>query len=236
MSVSNGQPANSTTFNNAFVSKISDSTVTGKVTLNRPGSGNQIDDVQEAINNNKAAIEERVSGPASSAANRIPVFDGTTGKAIKESTASIDDSGNMSVPGTLTVGGVAFAPISTAKATITYQDLSAEDTTNDIEALEVSANELILGIIVKHSESFQGGSISAYTLDLGISGELNRYVQSLDVFQAAADGVYVSVNMLEVPSFAGTTSIRLQATSTGDNLDQATQGSVDIWVIKTTLS
>ncbi len=51
MSVSNGQPGTAQVFNAAFGSKQADNTYTGQQTLNRTGSGPQVTDVQQAINN-----------------------------------------------------------------------------------------------------------------------------------------------------------------------------------------
>jgi len=56
VSVSNGQNASDVVFNAAFVSKVIDSTSIGKLTLNRSGSGTQVDDVQQDINTAKADI------------------------------------------------------------------------------------------------------------------------------------------------------------------------------------
>ena len=55
MTVSNGQLANQTTFNNAFVSKSSNNTITGVQDLNNTSdinSGNQITNLQRAVNGN----------------------------------------------------------------------------------------------------------------------------------------------------------------------------------------
>lgn len=69
MSVSNGQPANETTFNNAFVSKTANSTVTGQITLSRPGSGASIADAQNQINTNSADIATNIANIATNTAN-----------------------------------------------------------------------------------------------------------------------------------------------------------------------
>lgn len=53
MSVTDGQLGNAANFNSAFGSKTIDNTYVGKQTLNRPGSGAQIDDAQLEINKNK---------------------------------------------------------------------------------------------------------------------------------------------------------------------------------------
>lgn len=46
-----------------------------------------------------------VVGPASATDNALARFDSTTGKLIQNSTATLDDSGNMIVTGTVTIGG-----------------------------------------------------------------------------------------------------------------------------------
>jgi len=51
MSVSDGQDATAVIFNAAYFSKITDSTGSAKYTLDRPASGDTVDDVQAAINN-----------------------------------------------------------------------------------------------------------------------------------------------------------------------------------------
>lgn len=61
MSVSTGQVADATTFNDAFVSKNTDSTVVSVITLNESGSGPQVDNIQQAINDNDDAITNHVA-------------------------------------------------------------------------------------------------------------------------------------------------------------------------------
>lgn len=56
MSVSNGQPADQNTFNNAFVSKTANSTVTGQITLSNGASGSSVSNVQLEINNIKSSV------------------------------------------------------------------------------------------------------------------------------------------------------------------------------------
>jgi hypothetical protein len=65
VSVSNGQVANATTFNNAFVSKSADSTTTGVVTLDAAASGATIANTQLKINNLQTdvdAVEASLAG------------------------------------------------------------------------------------------------------------------------------------------------------------------------------
>jgi hypothetical protein len=56
MSVTNGQNADQIVFNGAFVSKLVNSTVISRVTLNRTGSGAQVVDTQQTINDSLARL------------------------------------------------------------------------------------------------------------------------------------------------------------------------------------
>ena len=58
MSVSNGENADQNTFNSSFMSKEVDSQTIAKVDLNRTGSGDQIPDAQQQINDNKDDIAD----------------------------------------------------------------------------------------------------------------------------------------------------------------------------------
>lgn len=78
MSVVNGQVADQDTFNNAFGSKQSDNTFIGKQTLNRPASGAQVDDVQQAINDGIADALTKIPLSQKGAANGVVPLDGTS--------------------------------------------------------------------------------------------------------------------------------------------------------------
>ncbi len=68
-------------------------------------------------------LDTKVAGPASSAANRLAVFDGITGKLVKESTVTADASGNLIVPGDLTVSGTTTA-INTTNLDVTDKQIT----------------------------------------------------------------------------------------------------------------
>lgn len=56
MSVTNGQQCDQTVLNGAFVSKLTDSTVISRLSLNRTGSGGLVPDVQQSINDHDARL------------------------------------------------------------------------------------------------------------------------------------------------------------------------------------
>lgn len=119
------------------------------------------------------------------------------------------------------------------KFTFTYSDFSDASTENDVEVLSLPAQYTLKRAIIKHSESFQdsgGGSISAFTVSLGVTGALDKVSLPFDVYQAAGNSVFKAAEYGQPEDFGSATSIRINAKSTGANLDQADQGSLDVWV------
>jgi hypothetical protein len=62
--------------------------------------------LQTQIDTINADLGDDVEGPASATDNAITRFDGVTGKLLQNSSATIDDSGNMVVPGSVTAGSL----------------------------------------------------------------------------------------------------------------------------------
>ncbi len=117
------------------------------------------------------------------------------------------------------------------KVTVGYAALAAAALTNDIEVLNLAAAGVIHAVKIKHSASFVGGSISAYTLSVGIVGNLTKYAAAFDVFQAPGNTVQQLTGTLGTENHGAAVSIRLAATSVGANLNAATAGSVDVWLL-----
>lgn len=155
-----------------------------------------------------------------------------TGGAATFVWPAVDGSANQ-VLGTDGAGQLQFQNVSSyEKYTVSHTALQAAALTNDIELFSAPAFQIIERIVLKHNTAFAGTGITAYTLSVGISGDLEKYTSAFDVFQAVADGVKNVALLGDVESFAGATSIRLAATSVGANLDQSTAGSVDVYVKK----
>lgn len=135
MSVSNGQSANQTTFNNAFMSRTTDTSTTGKIDLEDSGS-DSITDLQQVVNNHDDSINaleaqnlvENTGG--SSTDNAVPRFNGTGGTDIQDSGVLIDDSNNVTIPGDLTVNGTTTT-INTATLDVADQNITVNDGGND---------------------------------------------------------------------------------------------------------
>lgn len=136
------------------------------------------------------------------------------------------------------------------KVTKTFADFSSAGASFDIELFQLPAAGLLHAIKLRHTAAFTGGAISAYTLSIGITGTLNKYMEAQNVFAApptTGGGRIVWApffNYLAASTLAslfagafghenqlGATSIRLAAVSTGANLNVATAGSVDAWAL-----
>ena len=121
------------------------------------------------------------------------------------------------------------------KYTFTHTQLQAAALTNTVEIASLPAKTIIESVLVKHSTLFTGTSITDYKVTVGITGELDRYVGSVDVDVAVSDSAFAFVNLAEMPSFSSATSLKLTATSVGANLSSSIAGSVDVWVKTSTL-
>ena len=113
----------------------------------------------------------------------------------------------------------------------TFTDLSTAATTNNIEVYSLPAAGVIHAVKVKHSTLFSGGAISDYKVSVGITGNLTKYAPDFDVDTAVSATNFLISDVVGSEDHGSVTSIRLAATSAGANLNAATQGSVDVWIL-----
>ena len=147
--------------------------------------------------------------------NSTPMFDEQFG-------VKLSDSGIWGLGPTV--------PYFHTKITKTFTDISAALNTNDISLFSLPAGGFIEMVKIKHSVAFTGGGLTGLTLSVGPVGFLDKYSELVDVFQAVSDTTYC-INFLPGSEDHGSaTDIRLSAVSTGGFIDNATQGSADIWV------
>jgi hypothetical protein len=122
--------------------------------------------------------------------------------------------------------------------TITYKDLQATsgagaqsinltDADNSGVKWVMGQSSKILGVEVKHDTSFSGGSLSAMTVSLGVSGAVTRYTAAFDVFQAVADTALQETAMFKSVQRSAQ-QLEATFTPTGDVCSNATAGQVQI--------
>lgn len=112
--------------------------------------------------------------------------------------------------------------------TLRFSDLTAAATQQDFHLFELGTDEILEKVRIKHPESFRGGALTAYTVSVGVPGDLTKYGSAFDVFQEVLPRNLQLTNVLGGVEENQRASIRVQATATGGNLSLATQGTVEI--------
>lgn len=111
------------------------------------------------------------------------------------------------------------------KFTLTHTDFDTAATSNNIPLVTLPVNSIIHSIVINASTLFSGGGISLYNMT--INSTTNVFITN-NLFSAASQAV-VAHNSSNGNSLSGV-SLRAHVSSFGANLDQATQGIVDIWI------
>ena len=147
-----------------------------------------------------------------------------------------DSACDCSIDLSVTPGGFTETWI---KTTVDYTDFNTAATTVTItptDYADLPAGFNLMFYKIKHSASFTGGSVATATLQVRF-GTLG--LQTHDVFQATGD----KVGMFDdggagndiIPDQSVTSDVDIRLTVSGDNADNLTSGSADIWIKIATL-
>lgn len=117
--------------------------------------------------------------------------------------------------------------------TVSESDFTAAAGNESITLFSLAAGETIHATIVKHSASFTGGVAADFTLEVGISGDEDKYTGqgTLDVFQAPGAAVFKFDDVVGAESFGGATDILITARCATDDVADVTAGAADIYVL-----
>jgi len=117
------------------------------------------------------------------------------------------------------------------KISKTFADFSIAGLEKDIEVLSLPTGHELVKIFLKSEEAFAGTSITEVETELGIAGELDKYMfEAFDVLQATGDTVFNMGVVNVVENFGSSTSIRANMRSVGANLDQLSAGKIDYYL------
>lgn len=125
------------------------------------------------------------------------------------------------------------APPKWQRFTVASTDFATAATTNTKTIYALPARSVIHAAVIKHSVAFLGGAITAYTISVGISGTPTKYTPALNVFVAASNTGFAqsATGLNSVENMGASTNILATATSTTANLNAATQGAAEIWLL-----
>lgn len=149
-----------------------------------------------------------------------------TGLAIVATTGAYADlTGKPSIP------SLANSPV-WVKITKTFSDFSTAGLTNTIAIATISAKSVVSAVVLNPTVAFTGGLIAGYTISVG----MNTAVDLMPASSAFTipTGPFES-NLIQAGSIGSTTAVTATATSITGLLNAAAQGSVDIYLLVSTL-
>lgn len=117
------------------------------------------------------------------------------------------------------------------KVTKGFADFAAAGLTNDISIYTLPAKGYIHDVKIVPTTAFSGGLISAYTISVGISGNLVKYAVASNVFTGNTSLGAAHAPLPGIESVGSTTDIRAAAVSVTGLLNTAAAGSVDIYLL-----
>lgn len=118
---------------------------------------------------------------------------------------------------------------------IPYTSMQNGSMSSQIDLFSIPPGAILTYLVIKHTASFTGTSITGVTAALGNGSTPGLFVPSFDIKQAPGDTVYDSVVANYIGSFINPTPIYMTVTSTGANLSNLATGSVNVWYDYATL-
>jgi hypothetical protein len=121
-----------------------------------------------------------------------------------------------------------------AKYTVLYTSISVGATTDTVTLFVLPAGGIVHQVLIQQSIAFTGGSISAVTASVGVSGSLAKYAPAFSVYSAPSATNYELVTTNGAESRTATTNVTATFNSIGGNLSTLAAGSVDVWALIST--
>lgn len=124
------------------------------------------------------------------------------------------------------------------KVTKAYTDFATGALTNDISIYTMPIKGYIHDVKIVPTTAFSGGTISAVTISVGKSGSLTKYAIATDVFTGNSTVSAIHTPLIGLESTSGATDIRAAIVAVGvaQTLNNLSAGSVDIYLLVSTIS
>ena len=110
-----------------------------------------------------------------------------------------------------------------------FGNFSAGALEKNIEIFELPIGFELSKITVRHEVPWAGPDITDVETEVGITGELDRYVDPHDIFQAVGNKIFSHNILNKLEDFVITISIKANVRSVGANLDQLNAGTIDYY-------
>ena len=110
-----------------------------------------------------------------------------------------------------------------------FNDFSAATLEKNIEIFVLPIGFELSKITVRHEIAWAGPAITDIETEVGITGELDRYVDPHNIFQAVGNKIFSHNILNNLEDFGVTISVKANVRIDGANLDQLNAGSVDYY-------
>ncbi len=121
------------------------------------------------------------------------------------------------------------------KVVVSALDFTDAAVEESIDLFQLPPGGIVEAIKAKHSEAFAGGAISAYTVEVGSASQTQKYMSAFDVFSAPTSTNHKVSTSGDEESHDAATPIKVTAKTIGGNVDDATAGTVEIWIKASTV-
>jgi len=95
----------------------------------------------------------------------------------------------------------------------------------------LNPGEVIHAVKIKHSTSFTGGAVSAVTVEVGTASDTDKYATAFNILQPVADDTFQLSSAFYSENHGAISFLHIVFRATGGNVEDITQGSVDIWIL-----
>ena len=119
------------------------------------------------------------------------------------------------------------------KVSKVFGDFSNASLVFDISVFTLKAGRKLLEFVLKHESLWGDGAvnITSVVVELGIVGNEGIYMfEPFDILQATGDTILINEEPNAIENWNSDTDIRMRITAIGDDLDQLTTGSIDLFI------
>ncbi len=159
----------------------------------------------------------------------MPATDGSSGTFLKT-----NGSGTLSWD---TPAGTGTGTPAWVKVTKSYTDFSNASMSHNFTIYTLAAKQVLHNVTFQHTAAFTGGSVATCTIGLGTV--LGNVKNPFDIFQAPGNTVFPAWDPTQSgygpQNFGTTAALTATVATSGDTMDHLTAGSIDFYLLLSTL-
>lgn len=116
------------------------------------------------------------------------------------------------------------------KVSRVFGDFSTAALEKNLEIFILPIGYELSRMTVRHEAAWAGAGITDVEVEVGVSGEFDRYTDPHNIFQAIGNKIFSHNVLNKLEDFVISTSVKANVRSIGANLDQLTDGTLDFYI------